>query len=142
MLDLNEDILIDEFTNCQICFNSYDEQIRKPFSIFNCGHTFCIISLYRINLVSHWCPQCKNKIESIAPNWQSSRLLSLIYKEKNIFRIKKNKKKNTHRTTIEKKHVGNISLLFQKYFELTIILFLISLFFLSFLYLFKDFISK
>jgi hypothetical protein len=122
MLDCDDDILIDELTKCQICLNSYDEHTRKPYSIFSCGHTICIVCLDQIES----CSECRGDIQQIAPNWQSLRLLSFIKNEKEMLtEIIKPKIKN-----LVEQHVSistRLRFLFQKYFKSVIIVLLISI---------------
>ena len=50
---------------CQICFNSYDHSIRKPYSL-SCPHTFCICCLEKLK--GNKCPSCNLSIINKNPN--------------------------------------------------------------------------
>ena len=47
---------------CPLCFELYDENQRKPFSINPCGHHFCNSCLGKINKKT--CPTCRGKLQS------------------------------------------------------------------------------
>ncbi len=72
--------LRNEITDCQICLNSFDQNIHKPYSIYQCGHTYCVVCLEQINRTvnNNRCPECRGNIQNIAPNWQLLRIVSYI----------------------------------------------------------------
>jgi hypothetical protein len=70
---INKDAL-DELMNCIICTHSFDQHIRKPTSIYKCGHTFCADCLKNNKLID--CPMCRELIEYKAPNWQSLKMIT------------------------------------------------------------------
>lgn len=91
--------LLNELINCQICLNSFDENIHKPYSIYKCGHTYCVVCLNHINKsLNNKCPDCRSYIQNIAPNWQSLRILSFI----------KNNEQNKQQITLINKTKQNI----------------------------------
>ncbi|XP_067867997.1 RING finger protein 225 [Heterodontus francisci] len=49
---------------CAICFSNYNNVFRTP-KVLDCGHTFCLECLARMNMKSHvseaiQCPMCRN----------------------------------------------------------------------------------
>jgi hypothetical protein len=52
--------------DCAICFNKYDNDKHKPYSIAPCGHSFCISCLNRIesSLTAKKCPVDRTEIEN------------------------------------------------------------------------------
>lgn len=46
--------------NCKICYESFDLNQRRPFTLIPCGHCFCIVCLSR--LTEAICPNCRNPI--------------------------------------------------------------------------------
>jgi hypothetical protein len=54
---------------CKICFEKYDQQLRKPVSI-NCGHSFCKTCLSSLKVSnSYACPTCRQSITNEQPNY-------------------------------------------------------------------------
>lgn len=41
---------------CMLCFELYNEQLNKPYSLYKCGHTYCISCIN--SLREHRCPMC------------------------------------------------------------------------------------
>jgi len=44
---------------CDICCESFDHSIRKPFSLSSCPHTYCLKCLQQFNK----CPHCREPIK-------------------------------------------------------------------------------
>jgi hypothetical protein len=44
---------------CDICCESFDHSIRKPYSLSSCPHTFCLKCLEEY---SKECPECRRPI--------------------------------------------------------------------------------
>ena len=62
---------------CKICFEKYDQQLRKPVSI-NCGHSFCKTCLSSLKVSnSYACPTCRQSITNEQPNYTVLDLLDL-----------------------------------------------------------------
>jgi hypothetical protein len=63
---------------CQICFESYDNDTHKPFTINPCGHYFCVKCVNEFNkpqyewpnpqIIPAKCPMCRVNIESTVIN--------------------------------------------------------------------------
>ena len=63
---------------CQICFESYDNDSHKPFTINPCGHYFCTKCVDEFNktqciwpnpqIIPAKCPVCRVDIESTVIN--------------------------------------------------------------------------
>ena len=58
---------------CQICFESYDNDSHKPFTINPCGHYFCAKCVDEFNrpnpqIILAKCPVCRVNIESTTLN--------------------------------------------------------------------------
>ena len=56
---------------CQICLNAYDDNIRKPYSIYPCGHSYCLACVEQID---ETCPECRGHITQTVPNWELLRI--------------------------------------------------------------------
>lgn len=56
-----------KYLACEICFQSYDEAHRLPYSLFPCGHTFCEQCICNLNKDA--CPACGSEIQFKAKNW-------------------------------------------------------------------------
>jgi len=107
--------LLNELINCQICLNSFDEIIHKPYSIYKCGHTYCIVCLNHLNKsLNNKCPDCRSYIQNIAPNWQSLRILSFIKNNEQKQQITFIKTKQNIQT---KQRIRNYFLLILKYLQ-------------------------
>jgi hypothetical protein len=54
---------------CEICFDSYIDtvNVKKPFCLFPCGHTFCFECIS--SLTNKLCPKCKTRFTEKATNW-------------------------------------------------------------------------
>jgi hypothetical protein len=70
--------------SCKICYQSYDDELKKPYIISPCSHTICLECLKEILLLSCTCPFCKKEIKAsiceMKPNYE---LIDIIYKIKN-----------------------------------------------------------
>jgi hypothetical protein len=63
--------------DCNICFEKFDRQLRKPINI-NCGHTFCAHCLNNLKARNnHSCPSCRQEIKNEQPNYTVLDLLDL-----------------------------------------------------------------
>ena len=60
---------------CDICFNNYDSDERKPITIMQCGHTYCLICLNHLRIYDYKCPKDREQITNQKPNYA---LLDLI----------------------------------------------------------------
>ena len=58
-----------------ICFNNYDSDERKPITIMQCGHTYCLICLNHLRIYDYKCPKDREQITNQKPNYA---LLDLI----------------------------------------------------------------
>lgn len=69
---------------CKICYQSYDDDLKKPYIISPCSHTICLECLKEILMLSNTCPFCKKEIKAsiceMKPNYE---LIDIIYKIKN-----------------------------------------------------------
>ena len=63
-----------EELNCVICFDLFDENVRKPMMLFPCGHTFCEACLKQIN--NNICPTCNSNYTQVSVNWSLKKMLS------------------------------------------------------------------
>jgi hypothetical protein len=52
--------------NCEICFESFDHSIRKPYSLSSCSHTYCLSCLQ--SFTNNKCPTCNKKFKQKNPN--------------------------------------------------------------------------
>jgi hypothetical protein len=54
---------------CEICFDSYSDTVnmKKPFCLFPCGHTFCFDCIS--SLTNKLCPKCMTPFKCMATNW-------------------------------------------------------------------------
>jgi hypothetical protein len=70
--------------SCKICYQSYDDDFKKPYIISPCSHTICLECLKEILSLSSNCPFCKIDIKvsvnEMKPNYE---LIDIIYKIKN-----------------------------------------------------------
>lgn len=70
--------------SCKICYQSYDDDLKKPFIISPCSHTICLECLKEILMLTCTCPFCKKEIKAsiceMKPNYE---LIDIIYKIKN-----------------------------------------------------------
>ena len=57
---------------CIVCYFSYDNDQHKPFMV-NCGHTFCMFCLNRIQKYKYEnkriCPKCRQQITGSNVNY-------------------------------------------------------------------------
>jgi len=51
--------------NCKICFEIYDNNKHKPFTLIPCGHSFCSTCVVELKT----CSLCMQDIDSIKPNY-------------------------------------------------------------------------
>ena len=58
---------------CEICFESFNENERKPTILFPCSHTFCEVCVQQLGLI---CPSCRRKIERNSTNFIVLKLLN------------------------------------------------------------------
>jgi hypothetical protein len=76
--------------SCKICYQSYDDDLKKPYIISPCSHTICLECLKEILTLSCNCPFCKKEIKAsvleMKPNYE---LIDIIYKIKNTSNIAK-----------------------------------------------------
>jgi hypothetical protein len=105
---------------CKICFEKYDQQLRKPVSI-NCGHSFCNTCLSSLKVSnSYACPTCRQSITNEQPNYTVLDLLDLnlivdpnsLLKENINESLKKihEKNRNLHINCVKKLNEINIQL--------------------------------
>ena len=47
--------------DCNICYESFDHSIRKPYSLSSCPHTYCLKCLDQLN--NNKCPNCNEPIK-------------------------------------------------------------------------------
>jgi len=70
--------------SCKICYQSYDDDCKKPYIISPCSHTICLECLKEILKQNGTCPFCKKEIKAsiceMKPNYE---LIDIIYKIKN-----------------------------------------------------------
>lgn len=70
--------------SCKICYQSYDDDSKKPYIISPCSHTICLECLKEILSLNCNCPFCKKEIKAsiieMKPNYE---LIDIIYKIKN-----------------------------------------------------------
>jgi len=70
--------------SCKICYQSYDDDSKKPYIISPCSHTICHECLKEILILNCNCPFCKKEIKAsineMKPNYE---LIDIIYKIKN-----------------------------------------------------------
>ena len=52
--------------DCEICTESFDHSLHKPYSLYPCPHTFCISCLRK--LTENKCPICSKEIRDKNPN--------------------------------------------------------------------------
>lgn len=50
---------------CLLCFENYDHFLVKPYSLYPCGHTYCISCANKLTK----CPMCKRIIRDKTPNY-------------------------------------------------------------------------
>ena len=51
---------MENFKECLVCLQNYNNVERKPYLLPDCGHTFCascLSQLYRVN--KRLCPKCR-----------------------------------------------------------------------------------
>ena len=69
---------------CKICYQSYDDDVKKPYIISPCSHTICLDCLREILEINSNCPFCKKEIKAsineMKPNYE---LIDIIYTIKN-----------------------------------------------------------
>jgi hypothetical protein len=53
--------------NCLVCFEKYDNDKRRPFTLYPCSHTICLNCL--IYLPQRFCPSCRSLISDSKPNY-------------------------------------------------------------------------
>jgi hypothetical protein len=74
--------------SCKICYQSYDDDLKKPYIITPCSHTICLECLKEILMLTSNCPFCKKEIKAsileMKPNYE---LIDIIYKIKNTSNI-------------------------------------------------------
>jgi hypothetical protein len=58
--------------NCGICFESYDDSIKKPIALYPCGHTFCNQC---IDQIGDSCPNDYSKFSGKTTNWELLRIV-------------------------------------------------------------------
>jgi hypothetical protein len=63
---------------CFICLEKYDNNQRKPHTMYPCSHTICLDCLN--NLTDRTCPSCRSRINDNKPNYA---LIDLICESKN-----------------------------------------------------------
>jgi hypothetical protein len=62
---------------CKICYEKFDKQTRKPFTI-NCGHTYCSFCLTSLkNRNDYECPTCGEPISTCQPNYTVLEILDM-----------------------------------------------------------------
>ena len=95
-----------EELNCVICFDLFDENLRKPMMLFPCGHTFCEACLKQIN--NKICPTCNCSYSQVSVNWSLKKMLSKpggsLYKAK-IYEVLEENTFKEFATTVGKHHV-------------------------------------
>lgn len=62
--------------NCEVCFNKFDSNSRKPLISIGCGHTLCLVCLE--NLKVPYCPFCRKylHLSKTVPNYTVLNMLS------------------------------------------------------------------
>jgi hypothetical protein len=69
--------------SCKICYQSYDDDLKKPYILTPCSHTICLDCLKSILTLSSTCPFCIKEIKAslidMKPNYE---LIDIIYKIK------------------------------------------------------------
>lgn len=63
--------------NCDICYDDYNSNEKKPFTLVPCGHTFCIKCINSLMSREASCPNCRKKISEKIPNYGLVGLLEL-----------------------------------------------------------------
>jgi hypothetical protein len=59
--------------NCDICFESFDHSIHKPYSLSSCPHTYCLNCLEKLKTKK--CPQCNKLIKGKNANMALLKLI-------------------------------------------------------------------
>jgi hypothetical protein len=50
---------------CVVCFEIYNDSLKKPYSLYGCGHTFCVSCIKRLK--TQRCPLCTKLFWDIIP---------------------------------------------------------------------------
>jgi hypothetical protein len=79
---------------CAICYNLFNHSTHRPFSLNQCGHSFCYVCLKK--LPKKECPLCKQIFQRINLNKQALELIIM-----SEFDIKIKKLKNLTKTLEE-----------------------------------------
>ena len=62
--------------NCEICFEKYNTEANKPYSLYPCGHTYCKSCLDK--LIKKECPTCKRELRDQQVNYA---LMAILHEE-------------------------------------------------------------
>ncbi len=62
---------------CEICFEKFDKQKRKPMTILPCTHTFCLECMEKLQYQTYNCPKCKKQIVKAVSLFFVLKILSL-----------------------------------------------------------------
>ena len=69
---------------CKICYEKYNENLKKPYSFQPCSHTFCIECINNLNKLE--CPRCKREIKDKQPNFDLLEALEELISEVNLIK--------------------------------------------------------
>lgn len=58
---------MDSYKTCDTCYESFNHDENKPYSIVPCGHEFCLKCID--DLTNNECPTCSSQIEHKIINW-------------------------------------------------------------------------
>lgn len=63
--------------NCDICFEFYNKDERRPMTILPCTHTFCYQCLNELKKLKYKCPKCKKHITNEIPCYALLNLMDM-----------------------------------------------------------------
>lgn len=74
---------MESYKSCDKCFEHFNNELNKPYSIVPCGHEFCLNCID--NLDDNLCPTCSSEIEHKIVNWGLLKAIKNLSNEYDVF---------------------------------------------------------